>query len=62
MKTIRDSWREVCDEYLLAFCEKHEYDYDDAYWVGDDPGTIACVADIFVGMDEMRYAVQSSTW
>ena len=59
MVNLKDSWREVCDAYLLAFCEKHEYDYDDAYWIGDDPGTIACVADIFVGMDEMRYDIDA---
>lgn len=59
MKTMKDSWREVCDAYLRAFCEKHEYDYDDAYWVGDDPGTIACVADIFVGMEEIRYDIDN---
>ena len=59
MVNLKDSWRELCDAYLRAFCEKHEYDYDDAYWVGDDPGTIACVADIFVGMDEMRYDIDA---
>ena len=58
--TIKGRWREVCNAYLQAFCEKHEYDYDDAYWVGDDPGTIACIADLFVGMDEIRYDIDEN--
>ena len=59
MVNLKDSWREVCDAYLLAFCEKHEYDYDDAYWVGDEPGTLAYVSDLFVGMEEIRYDIDN---
>lgn len=56
MTNIKESWREACNAYLRAFCEKHGFDYEDAYWVGDDPGTTAvvCGGDYFVGINEMR--------
>ena len=60
MSDLQKKWADVCNEYLRKFCEKHEFDYETAYWVGDDPGTIACVADIFVGMDEMRYDIDNN--
>ena len=41
-----------CNEYLRLFCEKHEYDYEEAKesWVANCVGDITCVGDIFVGM------------
>lgn len=35
------------------FCEKHGYDYEPDAWVGDDPGGIAEVGDLFVSMADM---------
>ena len=42
-----------CIEYLRLFCEKHEFDYEDAKdaWVGNEVGGVANVCDYFVGMN-----------
>lgn len=41
-----------CTEYLRLFCEKHEFDYEDAKdaWVGNEVGGVVCVGDYFVDM------------
>lgn len=41
-----------CNEYLRLFCEKHDYDYEEAKesWVANCVGDVTCVGDIFVGM------------
>jgi len=53
-------WRDVCNEYLETFCLKHEYSYEPDMWVGNDPGTIACInEEIFVGMDTIRYDIDN---
>lgn len=36
-----------------CFCEKHGYDYEPDAWVGNDPGGIAEVGDLFVSMADM---------
>lgn len=54
---MRKRWREICNEYLKAFCERHEFQYDPDGWVGADPGTICIVGDFFFGMDDIRYDV-----
>ena len=41
-----------CNEYLRLFCEKHDFDYEEAKesWVANCVGEVTCVGDIFVGM------------
>lgn len=41
-----------CNEYLRLFCEKHDFDYEDAKdsWVANCVGDITCVGDFFVNM------------
>lgn len=50
---LRLSYNSACNAYLAAFCEKHGYDYEPDAWVGDDPGGIAEVGDLFVSMADM---------
>ena len=50
---LRLNYNAACNAYLTAFCEKHGYDYDPAAWVGNDPGGIAEVGDLFVSMADM---------
>ena len=38
---LRKNYKKACNDYLLAFCEKHDFDFDDAYWVADDVGGVA---------------------
>lgn len=60
MNELKKKWADVCDEYLRKFCEKHEFDFETAYWVGDEPGTIAYVSDLFVGMEDIRYDIDNN--
>ena len=53
-------WKDVCNEYLEAFCLKHDYTYDNYVWVGDDPGTVANIGDLFVSMDDIRYDIDNN--
>jgi hypothetical protein len=48
----REYFKKGCNEYLRLFCEKHDYDYEEAKnsWVANCVGDITCVGDIFVGM------------
>lgn len=48
-----ESYYAACNTLLKAFCEKHEFDYDEAKnsWVGDDVGGVVCCCDYFFGMD-----------
>jgi len=57
---IKKLWKEVSDEYLKKFCEALDIDIADAYWIGDDPGTIAQAGDYFVGIHEMRFLVDNN--
>lgn len=50
---LRLNYNAACNAYLAAFCEKHGYDYEPDAWVGDDPGGIAEVGDLFVSMADM---------
>ena len=50
---LRLNYNEACNDYLLAFCEKHGYDYEPDAWVANDPGGIAEIADMFVTMADI---------
>ena len=61
MKTLQDCWRNVCSEYVRAFIEKHELDtlnYED-YWINNDPGTIICLNDMYIDMENLRYDIDN---
>jgi hypothetical protein len=45
----------ACNDYAKAFAEKHEMDYSDAFWVGEDVGTILCIGDYSFNFQEIRY-------
>lgn len=48
----REYFAKGCNEYLRLFCEKHDFDFEDAKqgWVGSEVGGIVCCADYYVGM------------
>jgi len=58
-KELSIQWKYVCEEYLIAFIEKHEYEYNDYSWVGDEPGTVAIIGDIFANFDDIRYDIDN---
>jgi hypothetical protein len=39
-----------CDKLLKLFCNKHDLEYDNHYWIGNDVGGIVDVNDMFFGM------------
>lgn len=47
---LRQNYENACNDYLRAFCEKHEFDFDDVSWVGDDVGGIAMCGDLDFNM------------
>lgn len=55
-ETIRDSFEHYTNEYLRLFCEKHDFDFEDAKksWVGERVGGIACCGDFFFDMETIR--------
>lgn len=62
-RSVRDSlrldWDAVCNRYLHLFCQKHDYIYDPTGWVGNEPGTIIEIGDMFVHMDDIRYDIDN---
>ena len=38
---LKKNYDNACNAYLKAFCDKHDFYYEDAYWCGDDVGGIA---------------------
>ena len=54
-RELKLNWKEICNNYLSEFCEKHEYTYEPDCWVTSDPGTIANIGDMFVSMENIRY-------
>jgi hypothetical protein len=49
---VKDLYKKGCNVYLRLFCEKHDFDYEDAIksWVGNDVGGIVEVCDLFLDM------------
>lgn len=59
-QSTQERWKEICQEYLKLFCDKHEYSFEDCFWVADDYGTIACVSDMFISMEHIRYDIDNN--
>lgn len=53
---LKRNYKASCNDYLKAFCEKHDYDFEDARksWVGDRVGEVVEVADYYVDMTTIR--------
>ena len=51
-ETAKEYFVKGCNEYLRLFCEKHDFDYEEAKesWVANCVGDVTCVGDIFVSM------------
>lgn len=49
---VKQLYEDGCNAYLKLFCEKHEFDFEDAKdsWVGGDVGSITECGDYFVDM------------
>ena len=51
-ETAKEYFVKGCNEYLRLFCEKHDFDYEDAKdsWVGGSVGEITECGDYYVSM------------
>ena len=58
--SLKDDWRSICNQYLLKFCDRHQYHYDPDMWVANNPGTIICINDMFVSMEDIRFDVDNN--
>ena len=50
---LKKNYSNACNNYLEAFCEKHEFNGLDSpltYWIGDEPGGIANCGDLIFDM------------
>ena len=58
-QALIQTWKKVCNTYLQEFCRRHGYSYEPDCWVANNPGTIACVNDMFVSMEDIRYDIDN---
>lgn len=61
---LKFSFSNLCLAYLKAFCDKHEYDIEwelehGGVWVGDEPGGVANIGDLWVNFDDIRYDIDN---
>jgi len=56
---LKQNFAKAADAYLNIFCEKHGYGYTEAYWIADEPGGLASVADLFVDMRTIMYDIDN---
>lgn len=56
-----DEWVVICNKYLRAFCEKHDYDFEDATesWVSNFDGTIVLCGDDYISMEDIILDIES---
>jgi hypothetical protein len=47
---LKANYEFAANAYLKAFCEKHDYEFEQDCWVGNEAGGIAMIADYSVGM------------
>lgn len=64
-KTLAIKFKEIADQYVREFCDKHDYimDYEiehDLVWVGNAPGTVACINDMYIYFDDLRYDIDNN--
>ena len=58
---LNKRYSDVCEEYLMAFCNNYSRVYEQDSWVAGDAGTIACVGDYFFDfIDVIKYSVDNN--
>lgn len=53
------NYENACNAYLENFCSRHEFDLDDASWVGKRVGGVADCSEIYVDMETIRVDVDT---
>lgn len=57
---LHRNYAEACNAYLKAFCLKHGFNYDDTFWVSNQPGTVAQIADYSVDMTVITTSIDEN--
>ena len=60
LPSLKERYEVVVEEYLTAFCQRNGFERKDGYWVGDRPGEIFDIADMFFDFREIRFDVDSN--
>lgn len=62
-KEIQELYNDACNEYLQAFCEKHDFDYDEASrsWVANEVGGVCLLGDYYISFDDMKTDIDMDT-
>lgn len=62
-KEIQELYNDACNEYLQAFCEKHDFDYDEASrsWVANEVGGVCLLGDYYISFDDMKTDIDMGT-
>ena len=53
-KTIKEKYDSAVDEYLKAFCYKHDLQYDNDCWVANNIGGVAMIGDFFIDFNDIK--------
>lgn len=57
---LRESYSDICEQYLKAFCDNYNLRYEKDAWVANETGTIACVGNEFFDFhDVVKYSVDN---
>ena len=59
LNRLKKSWITISNIYLHEFCRRHEFEYSDARWISDNPGTTVEVCDMLISMEDIRYDVDN---
>ena len=64
-KEMQKAWESLCNEYILAFCEKHVFEYNPNDWVGagkDGIGTVVNPGggDHWISMELIRFDIDNA--
>ena len=62
MTQLWENYKKACNDYLQAFCQKHDFDFNsvDTGWVVDKPGTIIVIGDYFVSMEDIIVDIEQN--
>ena len=55
-KELKENFEKAVNAYLKAFCEKQEFDYEDAkdLWVAGDVGDVVLCSDFYFSFNDIR--------
>ena len=61
MKELEKKYKDICNEYIEAFLDKHDLSINDyefnEWWIGDEVGGLVDLDDCTFNFDDIRYDV-----